>query len=152
MVTERRAGFRPARRRRSVAQEAGDHPAAREAPLPNALARKYPGASKQWAWQYVFPAAGRWHDPATGRQGRHHLHERTVQRAFKDAARRVRIAKPVTLHSLRHSFATHLLANGYDIRTVQELLGHRHLKTTMIYTHVLNRGGQGARSPADLLL
>ena len=122
-----------------------------EVPLPHALARKYPGASREWAWQYVFAATSRWRNVNTGEQGRHHLHERTVQRAFKDAARSAGIAKPASLHCLRHSFATHMLANGYDIRTVQEILGHRHLKTTMIYTHVLNRGGRGVKSPADFL-
>ena len=122
-----------------------------EAPLPHALARKYPGAAREWGWQYVFPATTRWRNPATGREGRHHLHERAFQRAFEEGVRKAGITKPATPHCLRHSFATHLLGNGYDIRTVQELLGHRHLKTTMIYTHVLNRGGRGVRSPADLL-
>jgi integron integrase len=122
-----------------------------EAPLPYALARKYPSAGRDWGWQYLFPASSRWRNRDTHQEGRHHLHERTVQRAFKAAVRQAGLAKPATLHCLRHSFATHMLANGYDIRTVQELLGHRNLKTTMIYTHVLNRGGRGVRSPADLL-
>jgi len=122
-----------------------------EAPLPHALARKSPGAAREWGWQYVFPASTRGLNSETGRQGRHHLHERAFQRAFREGVRKAGIAKPATPHCLRHSFATHLLANGYDIRTVQELLGHHHLKATMIYTHVLNRGGRSVRSPADLL-
>jgi integron integrase len=119
--------------------------------LPYALARKYPGAATQWGWQYVFPAAGISRDPRTGNFHRHHIHERNVQRAFAEAVRRSGIAKPATVHTLRHSFATHLLVANYDIRTVQELLGHRSVKTTMIYTHVLNRGGRGIQSPVDTL-
>ena len=117
--------------------------------LPYALDRKLPGASLQWVWQYVFPQEHRWRDPKTGNQGRHHLHETSMQRSVSEAVRRASLTKRVTSHSFRHSFATHLLVSGYDIRTVQELLGHTDVKTTMISTHVLNKGGQGVRSPAD---
>jgi integron integrase len=120
--------------------------------LPHALERKYPGADRQWGWQYVFPAERRGIDPRTGVERRHHLHETIVQRAVRQAVRDVGISRPVSCHTFRHSFATHLLAEGYDIRTIQELLGHRSVKTTMIYTHVLNRGGHGIVSPADALL
>jgi len=119
--------------------------------LPDALARKYPHADCEWGWQWVFPAAQRNLDPRSGVQRRHHLHESVLQRAVKEAARKAGLSKPVSCHTLRHSFATHLLEDGYDIRTIQELLGHRDVKTTMIYTHVLNRGGRGVYSPIDRL-
>jgi integron integrase len=117
--------------------------------LPFALERKYPNADKAWIWQFVFPAFGRSQDPRSGMVRRHHLHETGVQRSLKKAVSSTQIAKRVSVHTLRHSFATHLLEDGYDIRTVQELLGHKDVKTTMIYTHVLNRGGKGVRSPLD---
>ena len=117
--------------------------------LPYALARKYPNAPKQWGWQYVFPAATLSTDPRTGCRRRHHLSESSVQKSVKSAMRRAGIAKNASCHTFRHSFATHLLEAGYDIRTVQELPGHRDVRTTMIYTHVLNRGGRGVQSPMD---
>lgn len=118
--------------------------------LPYALERKYPNADRDWIWQYVFPASTRSQDPRSGIVRRHHLDPSIIQKAMKAAVRQVGVPKKASCHTLRHSFATHLLENGYDIRTVQELLGHKDVKTTMIYTHVLNRGGLGVRSPLDL--
>lgn len=117
--------------------------------LPYALARKYPNANREWLWQYVFPAEHRSLDPSSGGVRRHHLDESGLQKAVRRAAQVAQVPKHVTCHTFRHSFATHLLEDGYDIRTVQELLGHSDVSTTMIYTHVLNRGGRGVRSPLD---
>jgi integron integrase len=117
--------------------------------LPYALERKYPNAEREWIWQYVFPSLTRSIDPRSGICRRHHLHESGVQKAVKQGVQASGIQKRIGCHTFRHCFATHLLENGYDIRTVQELLGHKDVKTTMIYTHVLNRGGRGVRSPLD---
>jgi integron integrase len=117
--------------------------------LPQALSRKYPAASTQWNWQYVFPSSSLCRDPYTGRPVRRHLHEKTVQRAMQLAVRKAGLSQPASCHTLRHCFATHLLQAGYDIRTVQELLGHADVKNTMIYTHVMGKGAKGVRSPLD---
>ena len=118
--------------------------------LPDAIARKYPRAPYEWGWKFVFPSYKRSVDPRTGAIRRHHVYENYLIRGVKEAARAAGITKHVSCHTLRHSFATHLLAGGYDIRTVQELLGHSDVSTTMVYTHVLNKGGRGVRSPLDL--
>jgi integron integrase len=117
--------------------------------LPHALARKYPNAPREWKWQFVFPQKRRWVNRETGEQGRHHVDESILQRAVKEAVQRAGFTKRISCHTFRHSFATHLLEDGYDIRTVQELLGHKDVRTTMVYTHVLNREGKGVKSPID---
>jgi integron integrase len=119
--------------------------------LPDALARKYPNASKEWRWQWIFPQEKLWQNKKTGERGRHHIDESIIQKSVKDAVTKAGLVKRATCHTFRHSFATHLLEDGYDIRTVQELLGHKDAKTTMIYTHVLNKGPSAVRSPADNL-
>jgi site-specific recombinase XerD len=119
--------------------------------LPEALARKYPNAPTDWRWQWVFPQSNRWRNPTSRQEGRHHLDVSVIQKAFKRAVDAAGLKKRATCHTLRHSFATHLIEDGYDIRTVQELLGHTDVRTTMVYTHVLNRGGRGVKSPADRL-
>ncbi len=113
------------------------------------MGRKKPGAALSWGWQYVFPADQPWIDQRTGLRTQHHLHEKVVQRAVQLAVRKSGLTKPASCHTLRHCFATHLLEDGYDIRTLQELLGHADVSTTMIYTHVTNKGAKGVRSPMD---
>jgi len=117
--------------------------------LPGALARKYPNAGREWGWQYIFPASRRSRDPDSGEIRRHHTFETNIQKAVKAAVHMAGLTKKIGPHTFRHCFATHLLESGYDIRTVQELLGHKDVRTTMIYTHVLNKGGKGVRSPLD---
>jgi integron integrase len=117
--------------------------------LPDALGTKYPSAAREWAWQWVFPAARTYVDSASGERRRHHIHETALQRAVKRAALKSGVSKPVSCHTFRHSFATHLLESGYDVRTIQKLLGHQDLRTTMVYTHVLQRGPLGVESPLD---
>jgi site-specific recombinase XerD len=119
--------------------------------MPCALARKYPNAEREWAWQWVFPQQNRWHDRASATQGRHHLDPSVVQKAVKRAVGESGVTKAASCHTFRHSFATHLLERGQDIRTIQELMGHQDVSTTMISTHVLNRGPLGVRSPADMV-
>lgn len=117
--------------------------------LPMALDRKYPNASTEWRWQWVFPQEHRWKDERTGNEGRHHVHASVIQKAVTAAVRRAGLVKRASCHTFRHSFATHLMKAGYDIRTIQELLGHKDVKTTVIYTRVLSTGGKGVKSPLD---
>ena len=119
--------------------------------LPHALDRKYRSAAREWIWQYVFPSEKISKDPRSNKMRRHHIHESSLQRSVRQAVRKVDLQKPASPHTFRHSFATHLLEAGYDIRTVQELLGHKDVTTTMIYTHVLQKGGMGVKSPLDML-
>jgi len=135
------------RKRYEVERQAGRA----RVPLPDALARKYPHADREWAWQWIFPASRDCVDPYSGHQVRYHLHDSVLQKVIRQAARTAALTKPVGPHTLRHCFATAMLRAGSDIRTVQELLGHRDVSTTMIYTHVMNRGGRGVESPADRL-
>jgi integrase len=119
--------------------------------LPDALARKYPNAAKEWGWQYVFPSGKLSIDPRSGKVRRHHIDESSIQKALRTALRKAGIVKHATVHTLRHSFATHLLQNGVNIREIQELLGHKHVETTMIYTHVMRDMSNAPKSPLDLL-
>lgn len=142
----------PLRRQLELGRRLFDLDRAEGAPgveLPHALERKYPNAGKEWAWFWVFPARNRSRDPRSGVIRRHHVYEKSLQRDIKRAARELALPSPVSVHTLRHCFATHLLERGYDVRTVQELLGHKDLNTTMIYTHVINKGGKGVISPLD---